>query len=129
MSESLQVLVLGTNGHATFKTIPHTLAALQHEVGGYIETISLHERLPRGLIGLVDEEGWLREHPEPNPFSPNLLRPPTREYSARELCGRVVVLRTHAEEFASLTDEDTRRLRARLEALHALVIVIPHNSA
>jgi hypothetical protein len=47
-------------GQAPFtQDIPNTRSALQAEVGGYIETVSI----TTGVVALVDEEGKLKRKP------------------------------------------------------------------
>ena len=52
------ILVKGYLAH--FAEIENTLEALQHAVGGYIETVPL----PAGGVMIVDEEGRLKGKPD-----------------------------------------------------------------
>lgn len=115
----LLVLHLRTNGEAEFLEIEHTLAELQRLVGGYIEPIALTDAWRgRGLLGLVDEDG-VRKGVALNPFNDTLLRAPTEQalFSRRHIVGDALILRTHAEEFATLTQRDRLLLQETLETI------------
>lgn len=69
-----------------------------HDVlGGYMETVGLAGLpLPRGLIGLVDEDGQLKRLPY-NAYSPLL---------GQTLVGPVLIARAQPPEFVDLTEHD-----------------------
>lgn len=52
----MKVLKLCADGVCSIKNIENTLEALQHEVGGYIETLTLTS----DLVLIMDEEGCLK---------------------------------------------------------------------
>ena len=101
MSNHLRVVVKAPGEPPLEKTIPHTLEALQHEVGGYIEMLRMGDWLV-----LVNEEGKLRQLP------PNISLAP---YGW--LVGTIVVLAQDARdpaEFASLDDGQAAAVVERL---------------
>lgn len=55
----MKVIKLCTDGVCSIKDIENTLEALQQEVGGYIETITL----AADCCMIVDEEGRLKDKP------------------------------------------------------------------
>lgn len=52
----MKVIKLCADGVCSIKNIENTLEALQHEVGGYIETLTLTS----DLVLIMDEEGCLK---------------------------------------------------------------------
>lgn len=52
----MKVIKLCADGVCSIKNIENTLEALQHEVGGYIETLTLTS----DLVLIIDEEGCLK---------------------------------------------------------------------
>lgn len=112
-ADTLNILVLGQDDTATYKTIDGSLESLQREVDGLIEAIPLRPSLrERGMIGLCNEEGRLREDLHPNPFSFTLLR---RSIGTQLLMGNVFIVRTDGAEFASLREGDVRMLNHLLQ--------------
>jgi hypothetical protein len=109
---ALLVLFLEPSGAAAFKVLPHTLEAIQKELGGYMEEVGLNASLSgRHLVALVNEDGVRLQLP-PNPFAWLLRWEPT-------IVGNVLVLRsTDSGEFASLTPDDVELLRALLADGH-----------
>lgn len=55
----MKVIKFCTDGVCSINNIENTLEALQHEVGGYIETITL----AADCCMIVDEEGRLKDKP------------------------------------------------------------------
>ena len=55
----MKVIKLCADGVCSIKNIENTLEALQHEVGGYIETITF----AADCCTIVDEEGRLKDKP------------------------------------------------------------------
>ena len=84
-----------------FLTIDNVGHALHDALGGYMETFPLPAALARrGLIGIADEDGNLRELPY-NPHSVLLGRP---------LVGPILIVRSDPPEFVSLTPEDQQAI-------------------
>lgn len=92
MTKKIRVLVVEPDGLGEIREIPDTLSAKQEIVGGWIETVTL----PGGLIIVCNEEGH-RMNLEPN-------------QAIQGFVGTVFFARSAGEEFASITDEDIRRL-------------------
>ena len=65
----MRILKLHQSGRLEVKSIKNELKALQNEVGGYIETVSIFEDADLAVI--VDEEGALKMRGK-NPFIPGL---------------------------------------------------------
>jgi hypothetical protein len=88
--------------------------AFHDALGGYMETVGIHAglALPRGLIGLVDEDGLRKQLPY-NPYSPLL---------GQTLVGTVLIARAEPPEFVDLTEQDVLALDNWLGG--AVVVVI-----
>lgn len=56
----MKVIIKQPGMAAELKEIPNTLASLQHEVGGYIETVNVGT----DLVAIVNEEGRLKKLPD-----------------------------------------------------------------
>ena len=81
--------------------IENTLEALQKEVGGYIETVTL----VRGYaVMIVNEEGLLRGIPS------NLT---ASAVAARKIVGPALVVGVDGEEFADIPKDVEHRIMAR----------------
>lgn len=63
----IKILRLPTYGPCEVKQIPNTLEALQQEVGGYIETLTLTS----DLVLIMDEEGCLKFASVPDGYKLN----------------------------------------------------------
>ncbi len=97
-----RVCLLAAEGGVSFPDLnvddPHAMHAL---LRGYMEPIPLPPALAdRGLIGLVDEEGLLKDV-MPNVYSRLLGQP---------LVGPVIIARSEPPEFVDLTPEDVQLL-------------------
>lgn len=97
MTGTLEVAHIRATGECVRTTIPHTLAALQQLVGGYLEPLPRLPGLPSGMLMLVNEEGLLK-HLAANPIATVL--------SEQAIVGDAVLLRSEPPEFASLRPED-----------------------
>lgn len=81
--------------------IENTLEALQKEVGGYIETVTL----VRGYaVMIVNEEGLLRGMPS------NLT---ASSVAARKIVGPALVVGVDGDEFADVPKDIEQRIKAR----------------
>jgi hypothetical protein len=85
--------------------IENTLEALQKEVGGYIETVTL---IGGYAVMIVNEEGMLRGMPSNLPS--NLT---ASAVAARKIVGQALVVGVDGEEFADIPKDVERRIMAR----------------
>lgn len=90
MIKDILVVVKEPGQRAVQKRIPNTLAAFQHEVGGYIEAVPMF----RSILAIVNEEGRLLNLPA--------------NFSG--LCGTVVFCTEDGEDFAGLSHFDADAL-------------------
>lgn len=88
----IRIAIIDPRGVVSIEIIPNTLQAMQHIVGGYIETVTR----PDGLIIVCNEEGRLQNLPV-NRFMPNFV-------------GTIFIVRSEGEDFASITDNDIEEL-------------------
>jgi hypothetical protein len=98
----IRVCLLPAFGGVAFPEVADDGPALHNLLGGFMEVI----RLPgvftsRGLVGLVDEEGALKDL-EPNMYSDFLGRP---------LAGPVIIVKSEPPEMVSLSDDEVEFLR------------------
>lgn len=96
----IKILRLPTYGPCEVKQIENTLEALQQEVGGYIETLTLTS----DLVLIMDEEGRLKGS------SPNI---PARIFTDG-LVGTVIAAGISGEEFASVPEDIIRYAKDKL---------------
>lgn len=102
MSPALRVYRIPPDIAAEVLDITNDVAGLQGALGGYMEPITLPPVLEdRHLLGLVDEEGLLRDL-LPNPASLALGRP---------IVGPLVIVRVAGEDFTSLDAADIQAVR------------------
>lgn len=80
----MKVIVKRPGEAAELKDIPNTLACLQHEVGGYIETVNISA----DMVAIVDEEGRVKGKPA------NILG----------LVGTIVFVGSKGERFTGVSD-------------------------
>jgi hypothetical protein len=116
VEKRVRVCRLDPAGGASFPTIDNTGVGLHEAIGGYAETFTLpHLVGVDGLVGICDEDGYRRELPL-NVYS-RLL--------GQAIVGPVLILRTKAPEFVSLTDQDVDKLQRYFGQLAAVVVVVP----
>lgn len=87
-------------GGSEYIDIPNTLEALQKEVGGYIETVTLSP----GCVMIVDEEGRLKDKPFNRKAS---------DLSGVDIVGDALIVGVEGEEFTDVP-EDIIRILAHL---------------
>lgn len=110
----MRALRLDPLGQASYHDVEDSPTAWQDLLGGYMEVFPLPVILGnRGLIGLADEEGLLKELPH-NVYSPLLGRP---------IVGPAVIVRSDPPEFVSLTDNDVAVLDEWFGRM--IVVVLP----
>lgn len=98
----MKVALLSVDGDIEFININKSLASIQKALGGYIEPIRLPPTLAeRDLLGLVDEEGLLRDRPL-NPYSWLL---------GQRLVGTVLIVRHSRSEMTGLRASDEEAIR------------------
>lgn len=90
----MKVIKLCADGVCSIKNIENTLEALQHEVGGYIKTITLAS----DLVLICDEEGRLKNK------APNL---PASVF-VPWLVGDVIVAGVSGDDFCDLSENMVR---------------------
>lgn len=98
MSNKIKVVFQRPGKLSEIRTIPNTLEAFQHLVGGYIETLSL----PNGFVIVINEEGRLKG------LRANII------CYAGVIVGNVVITKAEGEEFISLTPEQIQSARGWL---------------
>lgn len=91
----MKILKLHQSGRLEIKSIKNELKALQNEVGGYIEPVSIFT--DKDLVVLADEEGALKMR-SVNPFIPGLR-------------GDVVICGVKGEEFCGIPPFKLKRLK------------------
>lgn len=85
------IKILQTGG-SEYIDIPNTLEALQKEVGGYIETLTLAP----GVVMIVDEEGRLKDKPFNRKAS---------DLSGVGIVGDALIVGAEGEEFTDVPEE------------------------
>jgi hypothetical protein len=119
----MRVMCLEPGGGGAAVSVADRPAARQaadlHElIGGYFESVPMPPELAaRGLLGLVDEDGWAHEL-EPSVYS--IL-------FGQSLVGRIVIVRTKGVDFVSLSDADVEAVRAYFGAV-LIVRVAPRGA-
>ena len=86
----MKVIKLCADGVCSIKNIDNTLEALQHEVGGYIETVTLAS----DLTLICDEEGRLKGKTANEPAS----------IFKQGMVGDVLIVSTDEDDFASVSE-------------------------
>ena len=95
--------VLKVEGRSITETdIPNTLEALQAEVDGYIEAVTL---IPDQAVMIVNREGVLRG------MSPN---PSASLTAGRPIFGNALVVGVNGDEFTDIPDDVLKCIRALL---------------
>jgi hypothetical protein len=114
VEKRIRVCRLDPAGGGTFPTIDNTGMGLHEAIGGYAETFPV-PRLPAGLVAMCDEDGMRRQLAY-NVYSPLL---------GQQIVGPVLIARSKAPEFVSLTDEDVDVLQRYFGQLAAVITVVP----
>lgn len=96
----MKVIKLCADGVCSVKNIENTLEALQHEVGGYIETVTL----TLDLVLICDEEGRLKGKKVNEPAS----------IFKQGMVGDVLIVSTDEDDFASVSERLIEWTRKRL---------------
>lgn len=96
----MKVIKLCADGVCSIKNIENTLEALQHEVGGYIETITLAS----DLVLICDEEGRLKGKKVNEPAS----------IFKQDMVGDVLIVSTDEDDFESVSERLIEWTRKRL---------------
>jgi ribonuclease BN (tRNA processing enzyme) len=103
---TIRIVTLRASGEHSVDVIPNVLASFQRIIGGYLEVFVIPHLTTdplNGIIGLADEEGWLKDDARLNVFSPWLYR---------RIAGTVILTRAEpGGDFIDLTDEDLDVLR------------------
>lgn len=98
MSKAIQALLIKPGGEPTRVAMVNKLENYQKVVGGYIETVRLHDIMgPTNIIAIVNEEGRLRSLPLCGYM----------EFGGGDiLVGPVLFVRENGDEFTSLLGAD-----------------------
>ena len=112
-AKTLRVLRIPAVGAPTIETIPHTLAALQSAVGGYVEQFPV--TLP-GAVGLCDDE-FLCHGQGFNRHATTLRKP-----GVADLYGDILICGDGDGCFASLTDEQVHMAKMFFEVFFQIKV-------
>lgn len=93
--DTITVLRKDPGRHAYVVEIENTLEALQKEVGGYIETLTL----PGGAVAIVDEEGVLKD------------KPLNMTIRGHMIVGTIIFAGVDGDEFTDVPDSVCERLK------------------
>ena len=96
----MNVLKYAVNKKPELINIKNGLEAMQHEVDGYIETMTL---VPDQAVMIVNEEGVLRG------MSPN---PSASLTAGRPIFGNALVVGVNGDEFTDIPDDVLKCIRA-----------------
>ncbi len=103
MEKEIRVLVIEPLKKPYEKTIPNTLKALQHEVGGLIEVLSVPLDYDSEAVIIQNEEGKINSLPMNRVLY-------DADFSIDDIiCGTFLIVGTKGENFCSLTDKQIFR--------------------
>lgn len=100
MNKTTRIAILRVNGGPIEITAIENTGQGYHDViGNWIEVFQLPNPLKnRGLIGICDEEGWLKSNPQTNIYSPLLGQP---------IAGHVIITKDGKYgDFVDLSEDD-----------------------
>ena len=90
------------------REIDNTLEALQNEVGGYIETVTLKD----DLVIICNEDGINLRFPINRTL---VFKTPAGNFYNVPILGIFIICGTDGEEFRGLTDEELKALKVQFE--------------
>lgn len=110
--ESNSKYALVANPGSPFKSIPcanvPSLEWLQEKVGGYIETVPVHNRIGSNLVMVVDEEGKYKD------YTANLFATAATPLFADFIFGTAVILREDGEDLIGFDYNEAKALLYKL---------------
>ena len=99
----MRVLKIYPDHPPVLRDIDNTLEALQNEVGGYIETVSL----PGGFVIICNEDGVNLKFPINRTV---VFKTPAGNFYNVPILGNFIICGTDGEEFRGLTDKEAKEL-------------------
>lgn len=110
----MRVLKIYPDNPPLLREIDNTLEALQNEVGGYIETVSL----PGDLVIICNEDGVRLR------FVLNrtlIFKTPAGNFWNVPILGNFIICGTDGEEFRGLTDKEIRDLTKQFDGDRVII--------
>ena len=104
----MRVLKIYPDNPPLLREIDNTLEALQNEVGGYIETVSL----PGELVIICNEDGVNLRFPLNRTL---VFKTPAGNFYNVPILGCFIICGTDGEEFRGLTDQEIRDMSKLFE--------------
>ena len=104
----MTVLKIMPNYPPLEREIDNTLEALQNEVGGYIETVTLKD----DLVIICNEDGVSLKFPINRTL---VFKTPSGNFYNVPILGNFIICGTDGEEFRGLTDEELKALKVQFE--------------
>lgn len=105
MSDLIRVMVIKPGHEPEITEIENTLKGFQEVVGGYIETVPM-ESIDDDLRVVLNEEGKIIGLPMNRVWKPCGVG----GYAMDIMVGTIFIVSTHLDGFASLTDEQIKKL-------------------
>ena len=110
MSDLIRVMVIKPGHVPEITEIENTLKGFQEVVGGYIETVPL-ESIDDDLRVVLNEEGKNIGLPMNRVWKPYGVG----GYAVDIMVGTIFIVSTHLDGFASLTDEQIKKLEEHVD--------------